>query len=266
VVGALRTVRLRRVRARCVGRVAGPRHVALVRSRAGDRVASRAHPALACVGLRAGVAVVARRAVRLVGVGAGAVAVAGAGLVALVGRRAREGRAAAGPRRADVVLGARGAVVARRPVRFVGVRAGAVAVAGAGLVALVGQRAGEGRAAAGPRRADVVLGARGAVVARRPVRLVGVGAGAVAVAGAGLVALVGRRAGEGRARARAARADVFLGARGAVVARRPVRLVGVGAGAVTVAGAGLVALVGRRAGEGRARADLGRADVGLRAE
>src|SRR5207247_1790145 len=147
------------------------------------------------------------------------------------------------------------AVVARRAVRLVGVGASAVAVAGAGLVALVGRRAGEGRARAGPHRAGVVLGARGAVVARRPVRLVGVGAGAVAVAGAGLVALVGRRAREGRARARAARADVILCARGAVVAGRPVRLVGVGAGAVAVAGAGLVALVGRRAGEGRARAD-----------
>src|SRR5207253_11334335 len=121
---------------------------------------------------------VAGRAVRLGGVGAGAVAIAGAGLVALVGRRAREGRAAAGPRRADVVLGARGAVVARRPVRFVGVRASAVAVAGAGLVALVGRRAGEGRARARAARADVILCARGAVVAGRPVRRVGVGAGA----------------------------------------------------------------------------------------
>src|SRR5207247_958150 len=172
--------------------------------------------------LGAGVAVVARRAVRLGGVGAGAVAVAGAGLVALVGRRTGEGRAAAGPRRADVVLGARVAVVAGRAVRLGGVGAGAVAVAGAGLVALVGRRTGEGRAAAGPRRADVVLGARGAVVAGRPVRLAGVGAGAVAVAGAGLVALVGRRAGEGGAGAGAGRADVVLGARGAVVARRSV--------------------------------------------
>src|SRR5207248_11351694 len=99
------------------------------------------------------------------------------------------------------VPGPRAAVVARPPVGLVGVGAGAVAVAGARLVALVGRRAGEGRAAAGPRRADVVLGARGAVVARRPVGPVGVGAGAVAVAGAGLVALVGRRAGEGRAAA-----------------------------------------------------------------
>src|SRR5207248_170353 len=134
---------------------------------------------------------------------------------------------AAGPRRADVVLGARGAVVARRPVRFVGVRASSEERRGGGLWALVGRRAGEGRAAAGPRRADVVLGARGAVVARRPVRLAGVGAGAVAVAGAGLVALVGRRACEGRAAAGPRRADVVLGARGAVVARRPVRFVGV---------------------------------------
>src|SRR5207244_3549836 len=228
--------------------------------------AAGAHPGLAAVARRAAVAVVARRAVRLAGVGAGAVAVAGARLVALVGRRAGEGRAAAGPRRAGAEERGGGDVVAGRAVRLDGVGAGAVAIAGAGLVALVGRRAGEGRAAAGPRRADVVLGARGAVVAGRSVRLVGVGAGAVAIAGAGLVALVGRRAGEGRAAAGPRRADVVLGARGAVVARRPVPLVGVGVGAVAVAGAGLVALVGRRAGEGRARADLGRADVGLRAE
>src|SRR5206468_3359502 len=183
-----------------------------------------AGPRRADVVLGARGAVVAGRAVRLAGVGAGAVAVAGARLVALVGRRAGEDRAAAGPRRADVVLGARGAVVAGRPVRLVGVGAGAVAVAGARLVALVGRRAREGRAAAGPRRADVVLRARRAVVPGRPVRLVGVGAGAVAVAGAGLVALVRRHTGEGRARARAARADVILRAGVAVVARRPVRL------------------------------------------
>src|SRR5439155_1743026 len=156
---------------------------------------------LAGVGLRAGGAVVARRPVRLVGVGAGAVAVAGAGLVALVGRRGGEERRVGSAGRADVVLGARVAVVAGRPVRLGSVGAGAVAVAGAGLVALVGRRAGEGRAAAGPPRADVVLRARVAVVAGRPVRLGSVGAGAVAVAGAGLVALVGRRAGEGRAAA-----------------------------------------------------------------
>src|SRR5439155_674014 len=114
-------------------------------------------------------AVVARRPVRLGGVGAGAVAVAGARLVALVGRRAGEGRAAAGPRRADVVLGARGAVGAGRPVCPGGVGAGAVAVAGAGLVALVVRLARAGRAAAGPRPPDDVLAACGAVVARRPV-------------------------------------------------------------------------------------------------
>src|SRR5213079_290861 len=168
-------------------------------------------------------------------------------------------RARARAARADVILRAGVAVVARRPVRFVGVRAGAVAVAGAGLVALVGQRAGEGRARARAARAGVILRARGAVVAGRPVRLLCVGAGAVAVAGAGLVALVGRRAGEGRARAGPRRADVVLGARGAVVAGRAVRLVGVGAGAVAIAGARLVALVGRRAGEGRAAAGPRRA-------
>src|SRR5439155_1687842 len=263
-VVAGRAVRLDGVGAGAVA-VAGAGLVALVGRRAREGRAA-AGPRRADVVLGARGSVEARRAVRVGGVGAGAVAVAGAGLVALVGRRTGEGRAIAGAGRADDVLGAGVAVVARRPVRLAGVGAGAVAVAGAGLVALVGRRAGEGRAAAGPRRADVVLGARGAVVARRPVWLVGVGAGAGPVAGAGLVALVGRRTGEGRARARAGRADVILGARGAVVAGRPVRLVGVGAGAVAVAGAGLVALVGRRAGEGRARADLGRADVGLRAE
>src|SRR5439155_1199910 len=159
---------------------------------------------------RAAVAVVARRAVRLAGVGAGAVAVAGARLVALVGRRTGEGRAAAGPRRADVVLGSGERRVGGGPGRLVGVGACAVASAGARFVALVGRRAGEGSAVATCPRAVFVLGARGAVVARRPVRLAGVGAGAVAIAGAGLVALVGRRAGEGRAAAGPRRADVVL--------------------------------------------------------
>src|SRR5439155_20408808 len=142
------------------------------------------------------------------------------------------------------------AVGARRAVRLGGVGAAAIAVTGADLVALVGRRTGVGRAAAGPRRADVVLGARVAVVAGRAVRLGGVGAGAVAVAGAGLVALVGCRAGEGRAAARAGRADIVLGARVAVVAGRAVRLGGVGRGAVRVAGDGMVVLVWRGAGEG----------------
>src|SRR5439155_594164 len=162
---------------------------------------------------------------------------------------------------ADVVLGARGAVVAGRAVRLGGVGAGAVAVAGAGLVALVGRRAGEGRAAAGPRRADVVDRKSVVYGASRPVRLGGVGVGAGAVAGSGLVALDGLHTCLGFARARPRRADVVLGARGAVVAGRPVRLGGVGAGAVAVAGAGLVALVGRRAREGRAAAGPRRADV-----
>src|SRR5207253_1760412 len=135
--------------------------------------------------------------------------------------------------------GARVAVVAGRAVRLGGVGAGAVAVAGAGLMALVGSRAGEGRAAARAARADIVPGARVAVVAGRAVRLGGVGAGAVAVAGAGLMALVGRRAGEGRAAARPSPAVFRSGARVAVVAGRAVRLGGVGAGAVAVAGAGL---------------------------
>src|SRR5439155_568958 len=83
--------------------------------------AAGAHPGLAAVARRAAVAVVARRAVRLGGVGAGAVAVAGAGLVALVGCRAGEVRAAACPPRTDVVLGARVAVVVGCAVRLGGV-------------------------------------------------------------------------------------------------------------------------------------------------
>src|SRR5439155_19574804 len=116
-------------------------------------------------------------------------------------------------------------------------------------------------AAAGLGRAAVARRAAVAVVARRAVRLVGVGAGAVAIAGAGLVALVRRHTGEGRARARAARADVILRAGVAVVARRPLHLDAGAAGSVAVAGAGLVALVGRRAREGRPAAAASRADV-----
>src|SRR5205814_6961753 len=124
------------------------------------------------------------------------------------------GRAVAGPvlalgggeggRRGDTLaaagagsgVGAGVAVVTRRPAGGCRVRAHATRrVARAGDVALIERRAGDGggRASAGavlarlPARAGVV------VVARRPVRLVGVGAGAVAVAGAGLVALVGCR-------------------------------------------------------------------------
>src|SRR3989442_9392622 len=83
----------------------------------------------------------------LVGEGASPVAVAGAGLVALVGCRAAEGRAAAGPRRADVVLGAGVAVVTGSAVGLVGDRASPLANAGPGLLSLVARRSAETRAA-----------------------------------------------------------------------------------------------------------------------
>src|SRR5439155_576141 len=216
------SVRAGRIRAFTGRRIAGARVVALVLGGADDGVAAGARAALAGVGLRAGGAVGARRRVRLGGVGAGGVAVAGAGLAAVVGRRAGEGRAAARAARADIVLGARVAVVAGRAVRLGGVGAGAVAVAGAGLMALVGRRAGEGRAAARAARADVVIGAGVAVVAHRPVGCCRVRAHATRrVARAGDVALIERRAGDGGGRASA----------GAVLARLPAR-----AGVVVVAG------------------------------
>src|SRR5207244_4478676 len=82
-----------------------------------------AHTARAHVAARAGVPVVARRAVRLVGVGARAVAVAGPGLVTLVGRRAGIRGPGARSARAHVAPRAGVPVVARRAIGLGGVHA-----------------------------------------------------------------------------------------------------------------------------------------------
>src|SRR5207244_8466 len=144
---------------------------------------------------------------------------------------------------AHVGLGARGAVVARGAVRLVGEAARPVAIAGARLVALIGRGAAVRGPGAGAAGAHVGLGARGAVVAGGAVRLVGEAARPVAVAGACLVALIGRGSAVRGPAALAAGAHVGLGARGAVVARGAVRLVGEAARPVAVARAGLVALI-----------------------
>src|SRR5207302_1798529 len=133
------------------------------------------------VGLGAGDAVVAGGAVRFVGEAARPVAVAGAGVLALVGRGARVRAAGAAPRGAHVVLGAGDAVVAGAAVGLVGEAAAAIAVAGAGVLALARRGAGVGGAGAGPRGAHVVLAAGDAVVADGAVGLVGEAAGPVAV-------------------------------------------------------------------------------------
>src|SRR5207245_6404619 len=101
-----RAVRGRRVRAQAGARIAGAGDVALIEGVAGHGVGARADPALAGVGLRAGVAVVGAAPVGTGGDGAGSVAVAGGGLVTLVGRRARVRRARADTARAHVVRGA----------------------------------------------------------------------------------------------------------------------------------------------------------------
>src|SRR5262245_49934535 len=94
------------------------RDVALVRGGADLRVGTCAGAGLTLVGLRAGVAVAARGAVGLGRIRADPRSrVAGASLVALVGRRADDGRGAgAGAGLADVGLRAGAAVVARRAV------------------------------------------------------------------------------------------------------------------------------------------------------
>src|SRR5204863_95185 len=132
------------------------------------------------ISLRAGVAVVARGAVRLAGEAARPVAVAGAGLVALVGRGARVRGSPAVAGGAGIGLRARVPVVARGAVRLVGEAARPVAVAGAGLLARVGRGAGirAPRAAAGG--AHIGLRARVPVVARGAVRLGGEAARPVA--------------------------------------------------------------------------------------
>src|SRR5439155_1717660 len=211
-------------------------------------------PVLAGLARRAGVVVVARAAVRLVRVRAHARRrVAGAGDVALVERRAGDGggRAPAGAVLAGLARRAGVVVVARRAIGLgrVGAHAGA-RVAGPDVVALVRSRADDGVGArARPALAGVGLRAGVPVVAGRVVGLGWVGAHARArVAGPYVVALVGGGADDGvGARTRAALAGVGLRAGIPVVAGRAVGLDGVVAGAVGIAGGGLVALVGRRA-------------------
>src|SRR5205823_5287072 len=109
------------------GLLAGTGSGAAVRGPAAD--AAGAH-----IGLRARVAIVARGAVRLVGEAARPVAVAGARLVALVGRRAAVRGSGAGAGGADIGLRAGVAVVAGGAVRLVGEAARPVAVARPGLL------------------------------------------------------------------------------------------------------------------------------------
>src|SRR5262249_44462964 len=139
-VGAGAAVRLGRVRAGAVRRIAGAGVVALVEGRADDGVRPDAGGAPGRVGLRAGVAVGAGAAVRLGRVRAGAVRrIAGAGVVALVEGGADDGvRPDAGAGLAGVGLGAGVAVGAGAAVGLGRVRAGAVRrIAGAGIVTLV---------------------------------------------------------------------------------------------------------------------------------
>src|SRR5439155_274235 len=160
-------------------------------------------------------------------------------------------------------------VCAGAAVRLGRVGAGAARrIADAGDVALI-ERAADDRVGTGAdaRLAGVALRAGAAVVAGRPVWLVGVGAGAARrVADAGVVALFEGGADDGvRPDAGAGLAGVALGAGVAVAAGRAVGLVRVGAGAVgRITGAGVVTLIERSAEDGiRAGAGAGLAGVGL---
>src|SRR5439155_784152 len=124
--------------------VAGARGMALIGGRAHDRIRAYAGAPRAVVGLRAGVGVVARRAIGLGGIAAGAGrGIAGAGGMALVGRRAHDRfRAHAGARETAVGLRAAAVVVAGGAVGLGGIAARSRrGVAGAGGMALVGSRA-----------------------------------------------------------------------------------------------------------------------------
>src|SRR5205814_862959 len=253
--------------------VAGPGVVTLVRWRADDGVPARARTCLAGVRARARAVVVAGRAVRLGRVRARAGRrVARADVVTLVLGGAGDGvRAGAGACLARVRARARAVVVARRAVRLGWVRAHAGRrIARADVVALVLGSAGDG-VRAGARAGLARIGARAgvAVVARRAVRLCGVRAHAGRrVARSYAVALILGGAGDGfRAGARACLACVVACACVAVLARRSVRLRGVGAcGGRRVARAGVVALVLGGAGDGvRAGARACLARVGARA-
>src|SRR5204862_100760 len=120
--------------------VARPGLVALVGRRAAVR-GPAADAAGAHNGGSASGRVIPGRAVRLAREAARAVAVARAGLVALVGRRAAVRRPAADPAGAHIGLGARIPFITGRAIRLAREAARAVAVARAGLVALVGRRA-----------------------------------------------------------------------------------------------------------------------------
>src|SRR5207253_930722 len=139
-------------------------------------------------------------------------------------------------------------------------------VADAGGVALVGGGAGDGVGAhAGAGLAGVVLRAGVAVVARRSVELGGIAAGARrGVAGAGGVALVGGGAHDRvRTHADACLAGVGLRAGVAVVARLPIELRGIRAGARRrVTRSRGVALVGGVAHDRRAHTDAPLTRVG----
>src|SRR5262249_44773579 len=145
-VVALGAIRAGGVRADAGRGVARPVGVTLIRLGAHHRIGAHARPRCAAIDPGAGVAVVAGRSVLAGGVAAHAAGrIAGAGIVALVGRRTDHG----GPTHTAARLarvGARAgvAVVARRAVleRRSGARAG-VRVAGSGAVALVDRRAHE---------------------------------------------------------------------------------------------------------------------------
>src|SRR5437762_2540130 len=273
VVVAGRAVRLGRVRARAGRRVARADVVALVLGGAGDGIRAGAGAGLARVGPRARAVVVARRAVRLGRIRTRACRrVACADVVALVLGGAGDGiRAGADAGLARVRARARVVVVARRAIGLRGIRARAGRrVARADVVALVLGGAGDGiRAGAGAGLARVGPRARAVVVARRAVRLGWVRAHAGRrVAGADVVALVLGSAGDGvRAGARAGLAGIGARAGVAVVARRAVRLRGVGAHAGRrVALTGVVTLVLRGADDGiHARAGARFARVRARA-
>src|SRR5439155_300483 len=166
-VGAGAAVRLGRVGAGAVGRIAGARVVALIEGGADDRVCPDAGAGLAGVGLGAGIAVGAGAAVRLGRGGAGAVGrITSTGDVTLIEGGADDRvRPDAGAGLAGVDLGAGIAVGAGAAVRLGRRGAGAVGrIAGAGDVALIEGGADDGvRPDAAAGLAGVALGAGVAV-------------------------------------------------------------------------------------------------------
>src|SRR6185436_3177919 len=172
--------------------------MALIAGAAHDGIRAGAGPRLATIALRAGVAVVTRRSIRCVRVGAGARrGVARAGDVALIAGRAHHRiRSGTGTRLTTVALRAGAAVVTRRPIRGVRIRAGArCRITRPGDVALIAGRAHyRVRAGAGARLTDVALRTGVAVATRSPIRSIRVGAGPRrGIAGARDVTLVAGR-------------------------------------------------------------------------